>query len=65
MLKLSAAVRSEDIRAEVSLVAQEMEEELRAELRGSFITLMTDGWKNPTSGGLFNCFEFFYIISQF
>ena len=43
MLKLSAVVRLEDIRAEISLVAQEMEKELRAEIRGSFITLMADG----------------------
>ena len=26
---------------------------------------MADGWKNPTSGGLLNCFEFFTTFSNF
>ena len=35
-----------DLKGEIRLIADEVRQEMKAELQGTFMTIVCDGWKN-------------------
>ena len=52
LLRIESCSNRMDLRGEIRLIADEVRQEMKAELQGTFMTIVCDGWKNSLTGML-------------